>query len=104
MGKKVAREICLRCGARERVPGQRWCRPCFTDYARTHRKPYRELPEEQKRKARVRSHANVLLVRGEMCRQPCVRCWEPMAEMRHLDYDDPRHVEWVCRQCRRLER
>ena len=45
----IDEKFCSRCQARFRVPGQRWCRPCLTAYARQWREQKRAATQSQPR-------------------------------------------------------
>jgi hypothetical protein len=85
------------------VPGQRWCQGCRNAYNRRHRRLHRDLAPEQRRRANVRSYANVYKRRGKLQPKPCGNCGAADAEMRHDDYTQPLKVRWLCRPCRYAE-
>ena len=60
---------------------------------------YSELTEEEKKKVKARSMANVYVRRGKIIPQPCeVPGCTNKAQMHHPDYNKPLEVEWMCRQ------
>ena len=63
-------------------------------------RPTHRLAGEARRRANCRSYANVYQRRGKLRAQPCRRCGSPNAEKRHLDWNRPLLVEWLCRDCR----
>lgn len=97
--------VCSRCGVehdrwrdREHAFPQSYCAACHAAHMRTTRPRHSELPPEQRRRANLRRHTNVLIERGQLERQPCEVCGGT-AEARHLDWDDPRAIRWICRAC-----
>lgn len=76
-----------------------YCRECRNTYRRQTRPAYRDLTEAEKVKARCRAYTNVLLARGLLRKENCP-CGSPDVEAHHLDYGDPRSVQWLCRECR----
>lgn len=77
------------------MKGQGYCLEHHAESMRRTRPKHFELSAEQRQKAICRSHTNVLVRRGKLLRQPCRVCGEP-AQAHHLDYTDPRNVEWLC--------
>lgn len=91
--------LCPRCAERPREPGKGYCGPCTRAWARKNRKKYRDLSEDQRRRARVRSYTNMLVRRGQLEREPCRVCGTTrLLEAHHPDPYDPRRVEWYCRR------
>lgn len=76
---------------------QRYCKKCHAESMRKNRPRHSELPEEQRKKANVRSYANQYLKRGLIKRQPCEYCASDFAQMHHDNYDKPLDVRWLCR-------
>lgn len=76
-----------------------YCKPCRAAYARENRPKHSELSPEARRRANCRSYTNMLIKRGELQRMPCVSCGKPNAQAHHPDYDDPRRVTWLCKDC-----
>ena len=66
---------------------------------RVSRTPYKDLPEEEKKKSLARAYANVYQRRGKLLPQPCYVCLSPKAEKHHSDYSKPLEVQWICRKC-----
>lgn len=95
----LCRRTCPRCG--EDLRGQRsgYCNDCHAKYMRENRRKYKDLSEEQKRRDRCRSYANVYLRRGKIERKPCAveGCLEK-PQMHHPDYARPLYVVWLCRK------
>ena len=56
------------------------------------------LTEDQRYKDNCRSYAGVYKRRGILVPQLC-KCGSIKTEMHHEDYDQPLHVEWLCRSC-----
>lgn len=77
------------------------CRACKNAWSRSHRPAYGDLPAAERRKANVRSHANLAQQRGQLSPQPCAKCGGTPAEKHHPDYAKPLEVEWLCRKCHR---
>lgn len=51
----------------------------------------------------ARLAAAAALARGEIARQPCIKCGTRIAEMHHQDYSKPLDIEWLCRRCHQAE-
>jgi len=94
--------ICPKCGLNERAFGMRWCRACRAAYMRANRPKYSELSEEERRRSCCRSYTHTLIKRGQLQREPCIRCGSPYAQAHHPDYSDPRNIVWMCRECHLL--
>lgn len=90
--------ICSRCENPARAR-QRLCLACHAANMRQWRKAH-PMTEEQKFKDRARSYAAVYKRRGKLIAHPCRRCGAENAQMRHLDYNRPLLVDWLCRECR----
>jgi hypothetical protein len=89
---------CIKCGsAHDRK--SKYCAPCHAAYMRDWRKTH-PLTGEARRRANVRSMANVYLRRGHIQRQPCQDCGSDKAQMHHENYACPLAVTWLCRDCR----
>jgi len=96
----VADELCSRCKENRRVQSHRWCRACLNAYARLHRPRYRDLSEEERKRAICRSYTRELVLRGIIQKQPCA-CGSSDVQAHHHDYNNPRLVYWMCRDCHR---
>lgn len=71
---------------------------------RGHRKKYRELSPEAKKRANARSTLKMAIRRGQVTRDPCQGCGTKRnVEGHHTDYDYPLDVEWLCRRCHMKE-
>ena len=70
---------------------------------RRHRPKHSELSDAARARANIRSYTNVLIRRGQLERPAaCPSCGRPgPVQARHLDYDDPRNIQWLCIGCRR---
>ena len=89
---------CSKCG-NPRRPDQRYCLECHAAYMRENRPKHRDLSPEAKKRANCRSTSKNLLKRGKLKKGPCAHCGDEDAQMHHDDYDDPRTVTWLCREC-----
>lgn len=69
---------------------------------RATRRKHSELAPHAKKKANVRSHANVYLKRGKIKKEGCKVCGKP-AQMHHPDYSKVLEVVWLCRDHHMLE-
>ena len=92
---------CSFCGVTPERFGARLCRACAAAYARGHRTPHRDLPDDKKRRAICRAYTNVLVRRGHLTRGKCAICGENEVQAHHPDHDNPRCVVWLCRTCHR---
>lgn len=92
-------KTCSKCGQGHERKGQRYCKACHAAYMRDNRRKHSELSEEQKQKANCRSYSNVLEKRGILTKERCNHCGADNAQKHHNDYNEPRHVLWVCRDC-----
>jgi hypothetical protein len=63
---------------------------------RDHRPAYRDLTDEQRRRASCRSYTNVLIRRGVLTPQPCEACGAAEVQPHHDDYTKPWTVRWLC--------
>lgn len=91
------RGLCTSCGVEPRIVGdQRWCRSCHAEAARRTRPGHSDLPEEERKRAVCRSYSKQLVKRGAIPREACRVCGAK-AQIHHLDYSDPRAIEWLCR-------
>lgn len=93
---------CSKCGGEPRVPGQRWGKRCFAAWKRKNRPDWSELTDEEKRRAKARSTANVALRRGLLVKENCP-CGSTQVQMHHRDYTKPLEVEWRCVPCHLAE-
>lgn len=93
-------ELCSKCGAEERRPGQRWCKTCHAAYVREWRSRH-PLSDAQKRIDNARSYANVYKQRGKLVPpEECEWCHRPGdLHMHHPDYDRPLYVVWLHKEC-----
>lgn len=98
--------ICSHCGAAHRRLRSKksgvfssYCRECHAAYMRVTRKHYWELSEYDKKCSRCRSYSRMLVSRGKIRRQNCQECGSEKSERHHPDYDNPRRVVWLCRDC-----
>lgn len=89
---------CPRCGGSQDRKGQRYCKKCHAAWMRENRPAHSEFTDEQRKKANCRSYSHVLRDRGHLVKKACA-CGELEVEMHHPDYDDPRTVVWICREC-----
>jgi hypothetical protein len=103
---------CAKCGrkhGRLRSNGrpESYCQLCHAAYMRANRPQHVDLSDEQRRRANVRSYANVYLRRGLLTKQPCEgkrggrRCMRRNVQMHHDDYSKPLDVRWLCPDCNR---
>lgn len=53
--------------------------------------------DEHRARNRARSKTRELLARGELSKEPCVRCGSVDVEAHHDDYADPRKIMWLCK-------
>lgn len=91
---------CASCGKpRDRGPKLRYCRACHNAYARAHRPKQIALSDEAKKRANCRAHTKMLVKRGQLVKTPCT-CGARDVTAKHLNYDDPRAIEWICTDCR----
>ena len=61
---------------------------------------YSDLSAKQRRRANVRSHANVAQRRGQLRKEPCQSCGSTSAvEKHHESYRRALDVKWLCRKC-----
>ncbi len=97
--ERPMKTTCSKCGNENDRHGQRYCKACHAAYMREHRTPYGDLSDEQKKKVKARSHANVYKRRGKLDAQYCFVCAGTDAEMHHEDYGRPTDVLWLCRSC-----
>ena len=93
--------LCSLCGYTRNRNG-RYCRDCHNAYMREWRKTHPQS-EEEKFKSRCRAYTNVLIKRGQLTKQPCLRCGAADVEAHHTDYLLPRVVMWLCRTHHRAE-
>lgn len=82
-----------------RVGKQRYCLSCHARFMRETRKPWKDLPPAEKRKATARSMANTYQQRGRIKKKPCADCGKSGEEKHHEDYDKALDVIWLCRKC-----
>jgi hypothetical protein len=54
-------------------------------------------PSETQPGVRARSLVARAIRRGELKREPCVKCGKPKTEGHHEDYAKPLEVIWLCR-------
>ena len=90
---------CSKCGGENNRLPQRYCAACHAEYMRKNRPPYKNLPDDQKKKSIARSIANVYQKRGLLTKQTCTACDSLDAEKHHEDYKNPLDVVWLCRKC-----
>lgn len=77
---------------------QSLCHSCQLEYQRKNRLKYKDMPEDRKKKAYVRSFVGQHLRRGKIKKQPCEVCNSEKSEMHHDDYNNPLLVRWLCRK------
>lgn len=46
---------------------------------------------------KARAILNYAIKRGEIVRQPCEKCGDPISEGHHDDYSKPLEVRWLCK-------
>lgn len=80
-----------------------YCEQCHAAHMRATRPRHSQLKPEARRRANVRALTRSLQTRGKIIPQPCSRCQFPHAERHHPDYNDPKLVEWLCRDCHMAE-
>lgn len=93
--KGTKKHIC-HCGNINRI-GQNNCKECHSTYMRKNRKRHSQLSDEQRKRSNCRSYVNVYIKRGNIKKQPCIKCGA-FAEMHHEDYDKPLEIIWLCRK------
>lgn len=49
-------------------------------------------------KMAARRAVHLALSRGDLARQPCVKCGNPRSEGHHEDYSKPLAVRWLCKK------
>jgi len=110
MGMETKR--CPKCGAttgfgldRSRSDGLSvYCLTCKAKQMRDFRKTHTLTPEQQF-KDNARSYAYVYFKRGKLIKpKACERCSviAPL-QMHHHDYTKPLEIEWLCKDCHKLE-
>jgi hypothetical protein len=73
--------------------------PAARERDRLTRLEYRKRPEVRA-KSRARYQVLLAIKRGDLVREPCVRCGSTkLVEGHHHDYSKPLEVEWLCRAC-----
>jgi len=97
--KGIKTRACSKCGGdlSDRHKKQRYCKKCHAEWMRDNRVKYSDLTDEQRKKIKARSYANVYLKRGIIKRQYCLICGDN-AEMHHDDYSKPLEIKWLCRK------
>ncbi len=55
--------------------------------------------KEDKRRTRAHNAVTRAVRKGDLIRQPCVRCGEVKSVAHHEDYDKPLEVVWLCQPC-----
>lgn len=96
------------CGGRnERRARQRWCLDCHAAWMRANRPRHVLLSEQARLKANCRRRTRYLIVTGQLIPKPCRlhkgRGCEGAIVPHHLDYTNPRDVEWLCELAHRVE-
>lgn len=93
--------MCGRCRRIPRASNHGWCRNCINAYKRVwwkRRGGYAGQTRTARLKASCRAHTRVLVRRGQLRPMTCV-CGAENTRARHLNYNSPRAVIWLCPAC-----
>lgn len=55
--------------------------------------------QEDTRRSRAHNAVTRAIKKGDLIRQPCIRCGEKKSLAHHEDYDKPLEVMWLCQPC-----
>ena len=87
---------CLKC-EEPRASGNPYCKVHHNEQMREWRKTHR-LEGEARKRSNARSYLHVYIKRGKIVKQPCEVCGNPKVLAKHVDYDRPLDVRWLCKE------
>ena len=56
------------------------------------------VPTDWRHKMIIRNKSRQLLKKGIIKKQKCQVCFSPDTKMTHVNYDEPDHVIWLCKE------